>query len=176
MIGVDSRRHQKADAARDEHAGQRDDEGRHLEDMDDRAHRGAEGGAEHEQKHERNDRRHAEPLDRQCHEHGGETDHGADGEIDAAGDDDKGHAGRDHAEKGVVGEEIGGDAGGGEIRELQAAGREADEKHQRRDRNRMKPSHGFLRRAAAKPASLGDCSNSTTITTAAFTTRLNSGG
>ena len=52
-------------------------------------------------------------------EHRGEADHRADREVDAAGDDDEGHADRDDAEEGVVGEQIGDDAGRGEIGKLQ---------------------------------------------------------
>ena len=134
-----------------------------------------------EDRDEGDQRRHAAALDRERDEHGGEADHRADRQIDAAGDDDEGHAGRDDAEKGVVGEQIGDHAGRGEVGKLQRAERKAGDEDHGRDQRR---AAGALMRCAlrsrgtmpARPDSRGDCSSSTTSTTTALTTRLNSGG
>ena len=97
--------------------------------MDDRAHRRAEGRAEAQDRDEGERAAACRALDRQRDEHGGEADHRADRQVDAAGNDHEGHAGRDDAEKGVVGQQIGDHAGGGDVGKLHGAERKADDEH-----------------------------------------------
>src|SRR5206468_1827141 len=171
------RRHQEAGAAGEEHARQRDDERRHVEDVDNGAHGRAEGGAQQQDCGEGSERRHTKTLDRQRDEHGGEADHRADRQVDAPGNDHEGHAGGDDPEKGVVGQQIGGYPGGSEIGKLHRTECKSDDENNGRDRDRRQPPHWrALPSTAPALAKRGDCSSRTTRTTAAFTTRLNSGG
>src|SRR6185436_7851581 len=145
--------------------------------MDDSAHRRAEGGAQQEDRGEGNERRHAEALDRQRDEDGGEADYRADRQVDPSGNDHEGHAGGDDAEKSVVGQQIGRHAGGSEVGKLHGAERKSDDEDNGRDRNRRQTPHWrALPSTAPALAKRGDCSSRTISTTAAFTTRLNSGG
>jgi hypothetical protein len=174
------RREQEACATGQEHAGQRDDERWQIEDMDHGAHRRAKGRREREDRNKGDKRRHAPALDRERDEDSGEADHRADGKVDAAGDDHEGHADRDDAEKGVIGEEIADHAGGGDVGKLHGAEREARDEHDRRDQDGRQAFHAFVLRSRAmvpaRPDNFGDCSSSTAITTTALTSRLNSGG
>ena len=69
------------------------------------------------------------------------------------------------------------DAGGREIGKLRRAERKSDDENHGRDRDRRQPPHcRALPSTAPALAKRGDCSSRTIITTAAFTTRLNSGG
>ena len=151
--------------------------------MDHAAHRGPESGAEQQDRGKGDQGRKAQPLDRECDEHGGEADHRTDRKIDAAGYDHERHPGRDNPKKGVVGEEIRDDAGRGNVGKLHRADRKTHNEHDRGDGNGRQVFHAFAPRNRAakpatplKPASRGDCSSSTAITTTAFTSRLNSGG
>src|SRR3954465_12083956 len=145
--------------------------------MDDGAHRRAEGRAQEQDRGKSDQRRHAEALDRQRDEHGGEADYGTDRQVDPAGNDHKSHAGGDDAEKRVVGQQIGGHTGGGEIGKLHRAEYKSDDENDGRDRDRRQPPHWrALPSTAPALAKRGDCSSRTISTTAAFTTRLNSGG
>ena len=180
MIGTDSVESRKLAPAGQEHAGERHDERRQIEDMDHRAHRRAEGCREREDGDEGDQGRHSPALDRQRDEHRGEADHRADREIDAAGNDDEGHAGRDDAEEGVVGEEIADHAGGCDVGKLHRAERESRDEHDRRDEDGRQTFHALVLRSrvttSAKPDRFGDCSSSTASTTTALTSKLNSGG
>jgi hypothetical protein len=95
-----------AQAAREEHAGQRHDEGLQPEALDQHAHQRAEGGAHHQ--HARDDQPgiplHA--LDAPRAQHRGQGDHRAHRQVDATGQDHEGHADRDDAEEGVVDQQV----------------------------------------------------------------------
>ena len=112
-------------------------------------------------------------------EHGGKADHRADRQVDPARNDHEGHAGGDDAEKGVVGQQIGRARGwkrSWETARVQSANPTTKTMAVIANR-RQTPSLAGPR--PARPAALakrGDCSSRTISTTAALTTRLNSGG
>ncbi len=64
-----------------------------------------------------------------------------DRKVDPAGDDDEGHADGNNAEKGIVGEKIGDDPRGREVRELQRAENEPDNKDSGGDQNGKQTAH-----------------------------------
>ncbi len=122
---------QVAQAAREEHAGQRDDEGLQPVALDQQAHEGAEGGAhgEHERDHDR--RAPAVLLDQRGRHHGGECDHRAHRKIDAAGEDHEGHADGDDDQEGVVDQQVEEDLGREEA-VVEHRAQRGDEHEQRR--------------------------------------------
>ena len=116
-------------------------------------------------------------LDRDGQEHAREGDDRADREIDAAGQDHEGHADRDDAEEGIVGQKIADHPGRGEARKLREADQVADDEDGERDENRkMTPDHALALQTERTADRTGDWARSTASTTMAFTMRLYSGG
>ncbi len=192
-----------AQAPRQEHAGERDDEGLQPEALDQEAHERAEARA-HQQHHGHGRRRApAVALHQRGEHHGGERHHGAHGQVDAAREDDEGHAHRDDDEEGVVDQQVEEHLGREKARVAHRAQR--GHGHEERDgggqrqvpgvqagaaraggRGRGRGHDGAHGRAlpvagrrASRPTwarNSGDCSSMTTNTTTAFTTRFTSGG
>ncbi|MCY1236244.1 hypothetical protein D9M72_488900 [compost metagenome] len=102
--GID--RQHEGHAARQKHAGKRDDKGGHLEIMDDGAHHRAEERRDEKSHRKGDDRMDGGSLQHHGQEHTGEGDDGADRQVDAAGQDHEGHADGGDAEEGVVGQKV----------------------------------------------------------------------
>jgi len=75
-------------------------------------HQRTEERGDDEQEREGGKRVHARVPEQDRQEDAGKTDHRADGEVDATGEDHEGHADRGDAEKGVVGDQVADDAQG----------------------------------------------------------------
>ena len=118
--GID--RQHEGHAARQEHPGERDDEGRHFQIMDDRAHDRTEQRGDDKDQNEGRERMDAGALQHDGEENAGEGDDRADRQVDAARQDNEGHADGGDAKEGVVGQKIADHARGQDVRILRRAG------------------------------------------------------
>src|SRR5690606_28149015 len=141
------------------------------------AHAGPEQGRDAQDEDEGQIRVEAVLLDGDGKEHAREGDDGPHGEVDAAGQDDEGHADRHDAEEGVVGEQVDDHAGRGEARELRKTDQVADDEDGERDEDgKMAPDHALAFHTERTADRTGDWARSTASTTMALTMRLYSGG
>src|SRR5690606_38840330 len=163
--------------------------GRHLEQVDDRAHGGTEQRGDGKQQGEDGKRRQPGVAQEHGDEDTGKGDHRADRQIDSARQDDEGHADRGDSEKGIVGQKIADHPSGEHRRELRVAqGVGEDEDNYGRDQRQgarvhwvtvsaLRDAAGFSRRKKnTADCTAGDCSTRMTRTITALMTRLNSGG
>ena len=111
MKGADPER----PAAHQEHPGEGDEEGGLAKKVDERAHARAERGADSERGGGGEDRMDVVFFHDRGDKDGGEADDRTDGEVNAAGENHQCHAHGGNAERGVVGEKVGGDAGGEKV-------------------------------------------------------------
>jgi len=123
--------HHQAESATEEHSRQRDEEGLELEKVDETSHGTAQ--KQPAQQHGENDREGREVMlfDKAGREDADAPDHGANGEVDAAGEDHEGHAHRSNPEKRIIGEQIDQDQRAGEAAIEEAAGEVQDEANRR---------------------------------------------
>src|SRR5690606_24410549 len=138
----------------------------------------------HPQRNDESDQRmQPQPGDQHRHQDAGKADHRADRQVDAARDDDEGHAHGGNTEESIGGEEIAQHAGGEHVGKLGDARRIGDEKDNGGGRQRAKTA--FHRGAACLGSRLkkpktwptsGDCSIRIRMIIPALTMRLNSGG
>ncbi len=177
----------EGEAAREEHAAQRDEEGRQGEDVDEGAHERAEARAEGEG--ERDGRQRVQAVaDERGDEDAGEGDHGADRQVDAAGEDDEGDADGGDAEEGVVAEKVHQHAQRAEVVERDAAPEVEEDEHadggEQRDGLRGRAEFGGEAHAAPpflagrrrpRPASLARRTGDWRRHTARMTTALGTG-
>src|SRR6266542_2144156 len=96
----------EGEAAQDKHARQRHQERRHLEDVDEESVDESKGGAAEQNQYEHQPGVEVRSFQEQAGEDAAEADHGSDGQVDAAGEDDEGEPDGGDAEDGGVAEEV----------------------------------------------------------------------